>query len=183
MKNMVAKIKGLWSREIREIAASISKEGVDDKEIESKGYAGGIRAKDFPSGQIPPDFGPSTVILNDGYGIWELNIPEDVLKNSIDMTLKIETVRTHGMLHTPRFDRSEGARQYVKIFVNGELVDKISMVKPHPHGEDFGVDSRRSFPVFSYIDRNRSAQMVRIEVDDEVLWNIDRIVLEPVTLK
>jgi len=94
----------------------------------------------------------------------------------VDATLRIETVRTHGMLHSPR------QRTSASVFVNDQLVDKIYLVRPHPHGEDFGVDSRRPFPILRYIDRRRDLQTVRIEVDADVSWDIDRVSIEPVVL-
>lgn len=182
MKNIAASIASLMNREIREIAPPISKEGIDVKEIESHGYSGGVKATDFPPKKRPEVFTPSTVILNGGYGIWELNVPKDVLRTLVDMTLTIETIRTHGMLHTPPFDQTV-ERRYATILVNGESVDKISLVKPHPHGGDFGVDSRRPFQVFGYIDKTNLVQEIRINVDDKVLWDIDRITLVPTTLR
>jgi len=182
MKNIAANIASLLNREIREIAAPISKEGIDVKEIESQGYSDGVKATDFPPEKRPQIFTPSTVILNGGYGIWELNVPKYVLRTLVDMTLRIETIRTHGMLHTPPFNPSVEKR-YATILVNGGQVDKISLVKPHPHGRDFGVDSRRPFQVFRYIDKKNSVQEIRIEVDDKVRWDIDKITLEPITLR
>lgn len=166
----------LW-REIREIAASISEEGIAAIDIESKGYDGGVRATDFAASERPETFTPSTVILHGGYGIWELKVPQHVLRDLVDVTLRIETIRTHGMLHSPKRNTK------AEIFFNDVLVDRIYLVKPHPHGEDFGVDSRRAFPVFRYINKNRSVQQIKIKVDDEVYWDIDGIVLEPIVLR
>ncbi len=178
---MMQKIKfrfdRLLRREIREIVAPISKEGTEIKEIQSEGSGGHVSAKEFKSGERPEVFTPSTVIISNGYGVWELEVPKDVRKELVDMTLKIETVRTHGMLHSPYKGKS------ASIFVNNQIVDKIYLVKPHPHGEDFGVDSRRPFPIFCYIDKDKDIQTIRIKVDKDVSWDIDRVILEPITLR
>lgn len=176
-----SRIDHVLYREIRAIEAPISKEGVDYTEICSKGFSRGISAREFGDGRRPEIFTPSTAIVNSGYGVWELEIPRAVRKRLVDMTLKIETVRTHGMLHTPHQGKS------ASVILNNEVVDKIYLVKPHPHGEDFGVDSRRPFPVFRYIKREgREAVQrvgIRIEVDDGVSWDVDRVVLEPIVLR
>jgi hypothetical protein len=176
---MLDKIKLKWNnlvkREIRELAGPISKEGLDGT-ITGVGYQGHVRADEF-QGQRPVEFCPSTIIINGGNGEWNLDIPEYIRNNLIDMTLKIETIRTHGMLHSPQKNKS------ASIFVNGNLVDKINLVKQHPHGTDFGVDSRRPYPVFRYINRENCTQNIRIEVDKDALWDIDRISLEPVILR
>ena len=170
-------------REIRELAAPITKGGVDYREMCSVGSRGHVSAREFESreGQRPENFTPSTVILRGawigGWGVWDLQVPDDVRKSLIDMTLKIETVRTHGMLHSPHEGRT------ASVFVNDQLLDRIKLVRPHPHGEDYGVDSRRPFPVFRYIDLERDTQTVKIAVEEGVAWDIDRITLEPVTLR
>ena len=159
-------------RIIREIAPPISKEGIEIKERHNVDSA-----KDFPVGKRLQNFTPSTAIMKgDSYAVWELELPEDIRKNLSDMTLKIETVRTHGMLHTPPSFKGKSA----SIFVNDQLLDKINLVKPHSHGEDLGVDSRRPFPVFRYIDKAKSIQTIRIETDEGVCWDIDRVTLEPI---
>ena len=179
--------------EIREIAAAISKEGTHDEQDQcrSRGYSGGTRATDFrPPATRPEVFTPSTIIINGGkeggQAVWNLEVPAFVRKRLVDMTLKIETVRTHGMLHTPPYDlRPEGRsfRRRARIFANGELVDSISLVKPHPHGEDYGVDTRRPFPIYRFIDKDKSTQTIKVEVDERVLWDIDRVTLEPILLR
>jgi hypothetical protein len=95
----------------------------------------------------------------------------------VDMTLRIETIRTHGMLHSSSPNKS------ASIFVNGQLVDKIYLVEPHPHGKDYGVDSRRPFPIFCYINKDKSVQTIKVEVDKDVRWDIDRVTLEPIILR
>ena len=178
MKQITSRIDRILRSEIREIAAPISKEGVEATEICSDGWGGSVSAKEFESTNRPEIFTPSTVILNNGYGVWELEIPAHVRRRLVDMTLKIETIRTHGMLHSPE-ERKKAAR----IIVNDQLVDRISLVKPHPHGEDYGVDSRRPFPIFRFIDKDIRIQKIRIEVDEKVLWDIDRVTLEPIVLR
>lgn len=177
---MIQKIKSMCDslirREIREVVAPITTEGIKGV-IHSKGFGGHVRATEFTDGQRTEVFTPTTAILNSGYGVWNLKIPDDVRKYLIDMTLKIETIRTHGMLHSPIKGKS------ASIFINNQLVDRIELVKPHPHGEDFGADSRRPYPIFSYIDKNKSIQTVKIEVDDDVYWDIDRLTLEPIILR
>lgn len=164
-------------KSVREIVAPISKQGVDAEVIESKGWGGHDSATDFKGRRRPEPFTPSTVIINGGFAMWEFEIPEEIRKNLVDMTLKIETVRAHGMLHTPHQGRT------ASIFFNQQLIDKISLVKPHPHGSDYGVDSRRAIPVLPYCNTKGDAQILRIETDDEVFWDIDRVTLEPVVLR
>lgn len=175
-------ISKLLFREIREIVAPISKQGIEPSEIRSKGWEGHVSAEEFVDGSRPEPFTPSTVIINGGYAIWELELPEHIRNSLVDLTLKVETVRTHGMLHTPHAGKS------AIIFVNGQLVDRIYLVKPHPHGEDFGVDSRRPFPILRYVKKDGERQtarwiQIRIETEEEVFWDIDRITLEPIVLR
>lgn len=164
------------------MSAPVSKLGVQCTEVVSRGTEGGVRATDFPPDQIPSVYAPSTVVLNSGYAVWELEVPRGVLRTLIDMTLVVDTIRTHGMLHTHPFNR-DVERRYAWIIVNGKVVDEISLVKPHPHGEDYGVDSRRPFQVFQYIDRHKATQEIRIKVGESVLWDIDSVTLQPTTLR
>ncbi len=179
---MIQKAKSAWDlitkREIREIAAPISKEGVHLNRGEN--YA----TRDSPQGRRPEIFTPSTTVIYGGWAEWKLEVPEYIRKDLIDMTLRIETVRTHGMLHSPiKHSPNNGISSSASIFVNGKLVDKLHLVKPHPHGEDYGVDSRRPFPIFRYIDRNENIQTVKIEMDKNVFWDIDRVTFEPIILR
>ena len=166
----------LTKRKIREMLAPVMVEGIQGK-VHSKGSAGHSLATDFDEESRPEVFGPSTAIISNGYGLWELRIPQDVRKSLIDITLKIETIRTHGILHSPR----KGAS--ASVFFNDQLVDRIYLVKPHPHGEDYGVDSRRPFPVFRYINRDFDIQTVKVTVDEDAKWDIDRLTLEPIVLR
>jgi hypothetical protein len=168
-------------REVREDLPPVSQGGTEAKAIRSTGHNGHVSAREFPEGLPRPDeFTLSTVILNDGDAVWELPTPSCIRGRScrlVDATLRIETVRTHGMLHSPVPGASAG------VFVNDYLVDEISLVKPHPHGEDFGVDSRRPFPIFRYFDIERDVQTIRIEVDAEASWDIDSVSIEPVVIR
>lgn len=168
-------------REVREDLPPVSREGTEVKVIQSTGYRGHVSSCEFVEGLPRPDeFALSTVILNDGDAVWELPTPGCIKDKScklVDATLRIETVRTHGMLHSP----TPGA--CASIYVNDRLVDKICLVKPHPHGEDFGVDSRRPFPILRYFDIERDAQAIRIEVDAEASWDVDSVSIEPVVVR
>lgn len=177
MQKIKYRVDRLLRKEIREVVAPISKEGIEATIICSEGFGGHFSAKEFPMGKRPEVFTPSTVIVSGGYGVWELEIPEDIRRSLVDITLKIETIRTHGMVHTSLPNRS------ASIFVNDQLVDKMRLVKPHPHGEDYGVDSRRPFPIFRYINKDKSVQTIRVEVDKDVSWDIDRVTLEPIILR
>jgi hypothetical protein len=177
IQKIMLMIDRLLRREIREVAAPISKEGIEITAVRSEGCDGHISAKEFGEGKRSEIFTPSTVIISSGYGVWNIEIPEDIRRSLVDMTLRIETIRTHGMLHTPLLNKS------ASIFVNDQLVDKIYLVKPHPHGADYGVDSRRPFPIFRYIDKDKSVQTIRVEVDKDVSWDIDRVTLEPIILR
>jgi|GEM_PF-2288649 len=178
---MLENIKSLFRNAIykqtREVLVPISKEGIEVKYLCSEGFENHVSAKEFHNNERPEVFTPSTVIINNGYGIWELEIPEDVRKILVDATIRIETIRTHGMLHTPLPNKS------ASIHVNDQLVDKIYLVRAHPHGEDYGVDSRRPFPIFRYIDMSKDTQKVKISVDNGVSWDIDRITLEIIVLR
>ncbi len=178
---MLQKIKSwlepILYRKIREIVAPFSEEGINVKEVHSAGWDGHVLATEFQAGKRPAYFTPITVIISEGYGVWELELPKDVRKKLVDMTLKIETVRTHGLLHAR--DKGNSA----SVFVNDHLVDKMYLVKPHPHGEYYGVDSRRPFPIYSFIDRDKNSQTIRVETDKEVWWDIDRVTLEPIVIR
>jgi hypothetical protein len=177
MQKIKSRIDRLLRREIREVVAPISKEGTEITAVRSEGFGGHVSAKEFQEGKRSEVFTPSTVIISGGYGVWNLEIPEGVRRSLVDMTLRIETIRTHGILHTPFPNKS------ASIFVNDQLIDKIYLVKPHPHGEDYGIDSRRPFPIFRYIAKDKSVQTIRVEVDKDVSWDIDRVTLEPITLR
>jgi hypothetical protein len=156
-----------FCRQYREITV-FSREGTDIKE--GRNYE---TAKSFPDGARPEHFTPSTVILkSDGYGVWEITVSNEIRDHLVDATLRIETVRTHGMLHSPQQGRS------ASVYVNDAVVDKIVLVKPHVHGNEYGVDSRRPYPIFGYVDTTRDVQAVRIEVTDDVFWDIDRVSIE-----
>jgi len=177
MHNIKSKIDRFLRREIREIAEPINKGGIEARPVHSDGFGGHVSAEDFKEGKRPEVFTPSTVIISGGYGEWDIEIPGDIRRSLIDVTLRIETIRTHGMLHSPL------PNKYASILVNNQLVDKIHLVKLHPHGKDYGVDSRRPFPILRYIDRDRNTQTVRVEVDKDAFWDIDRVTLEPVVLR
>jgi hypothetical protein len=186
---MIQNIKSTWSslrkmvhamrsacdslarREVRELVAPISAEGIGL--CAGENYA----TRPSPKGWREKIFTPSTVVLDGGWAEWRLQVPKYVRKQLIDMTLRIETIRTHGMLHSPR----PGTRAW--IYVNGDLVDEIKLVKPHPHGEDYGVDTRRPLPVLRYIDRGRDEQTIKVGVEAGTLWDIDRVALEPIILR
>ena len=161
----------LARREVRELVTPISAEGI--------GFSAGenYATRASPKGRHEKIFTPSTVVLDGGWAEWTLHVPKYVRKHLIDMTLRIETIRTHGMLHS----RQPGTRAW--IYVNGDLVDEIKLVKPHPHGEDYGVDTRRPLPVLRYIDRARNGQTIKVQVEAGTLWDIDRVTLEPIILR
>jgi hypothetical protein len=174
---VIAKNLGIL-RDCREVMAPICQEGVDFVDMRSEGYNGHTSAKEFVNDiERPEEFTPSTVILSNGHGIWELRIPRNIRRRIISANLRIDTVRTHGMLHSPVI------RTTASIIVNEQLVDKIYLVKPHPHGEDFGVDSRRPFQIIRYIDKKKDIQRIRIEVGQNASWDIDSICIEPIILR
>ncbi|MCP4713091.1 MAG: hypothetical protein GY869_31055 [Planctomycetes bacterium] len=166
----------ITKNEIRQIEAPICVEGIKCKDISSKGHNGHCKAIEFQPSNRPEEFTPSTVIINGGHAIWELPVPKRIRDKLIDMTLKIETVRTHGMLHSPNY------RTSASIYINDELIDRIVLVKPHPHGEDYGVNSRRPIPVYRFINRKKNKQLIKIVVDENAKWDIDRITFEPIVL-
>lgn len=168
VKEVKLKLDFLY-REIKEIVAPISKQGIELSHGE-----GHTLATEFQEEERPEIYTPSTAIIDGGWAEWELEIPEYVRNRLVDMTLRIETVRTHGMLHSPHKGKS------ATISMNGRLLDRIYLVKPHPHGEDYGVDSRRPTPIFHYIDKDNSKQTIRIGVDKDVVWDVDRVTLEPI---
>ncbi len=167
-------------RELREELAPISVDGKDCVDIDSRGINGHVSACEFADGlPRPSEFGRSTVVVHDGWAVWELPSPRIVTRRwgrLLDASLKIGTVRTHGMLHSPK----QGAS--ASVFVNDHRVDEVRLVKPHPHGEDFGIDSRRPIPVADYLDPRRSVQVVRVVVDGDAFWDIDRVSLETVVI-
>src|SRR5438105_3283959 len=85
-----------FCRQYREITV-FTREGTDIKE--GRNYE---TARSFSEGARPEHFTPSTVILKGGgYGVWEIAVPNEIRGHLVDATLRIETVRTHGMLHSP----------------------------------------------------------------------------------
>lgn len=170
-------IETILYRKIREIAAPISKEGIDAKEAHSDGCGGHVSATEFQLGKRPEIFTPTTIIISGGDGAWGLELTKDIRKDLIDMTLTIDTVRTHGLLHTQKEEKS------ASVFVNDYLVDKMLLVKELSQGKYFGVDSRRPFPVYRFIDRDKNLQTIRVETDKDVFWDIDRVTLQPIILR
>jgi hypothetical protein len=165
-------------REFREVLPPASEEGAKAARRTGVGLDDHLTADDFAKGlPIPEQFGPSTLILSAGDAVWEFKISRSILCRLKDATLRIETVRTHGMLHS----RMKGTT--ASIFVNDRLVDKIHLVKAHPHGEDFGIDSRRPFPIWRDLDAQRDAQTVRIQVDPEASWDIDRVSIDMIVTR
>jgi hypothetical protein len=81
------------------------------------------------------------------------------------------------MLHSANRGRT------ASVYVNDQLVDKICLMRPHPHGEDFGVDSRRPFPIRRYFHADKDAQTVNISVDTEASWDIDSVSIETVVIR
>lgn len=177
MYNVKSKTDRFLRRETREIVGPIHKEGVEVRSVHSDGFGGHVSAREFKEGERPHVFTPSTIIISGGFGEWDLEIPEHIRRSLIDATLRIETIRTHGMLHSPL------PKKRASIRFNNQLVDEIHLVRRHPHGKDYGVDSRRPFPISRYIDRDRSTQTVRVEVHKGALWDIDRVALELVVLR
>lgn len=163
----------MTKRDIREVAPPITKKG---KELsDGRNYA----TQEQPKRHDPKIFSGSTVVLDGGWVEWDLEVPQHGRDSLVDMTLRIETVRAHGMLHSPH------ERKRAWVYVNGQLVDEIMLVRPHPHGEDFGVDTRRPLPILSYVDRRKVGQTVKVkvEVEADVAWDIDRVTLEPIILR
>ncbi len=85
-------IETLLYRKIREIAAPISKEGIDVTEVRSAGCDNHVLATEFEKGKRPEIFTPTTAIICDGYGVWALELPEDARKGLVDMTLTISCI-------------------------------------------------------------------------------------------
>jgi hypothetical protein len=167
-------IESILYRKIREVVAPISKEGIDKKDVRSEGCNGHVLATEFEDAKRPENFTPTTIIISGGYCVWELELPKDVRKELVDMTLTIETVRTHGLLHTKEKGKS------ASILVNDHPVDKMLLVKEHPYGEHYGVDSRRPLPVYRFIDREKNLQTIRVETEEGVSWDIDWVTLKPI---
>ena len=84
MEKIKSKVEYLLYRDIREIVAPISKEGIDIREVHSEGFGGHVSAKEFQDNTRPEVFTPSTVIISGGYGLWELEVPKDVRKRLVD---------------------------------------------------------------------------------------------------
>ena len=85
-----------------ELANAFSLDGMNASLAESRGFSGGVLANKFDEQHRPVVFGPTTIIINSGFAEWEIPVERSVLKRLADMTLRIDTVRTHGMLHSPR---------------------------------------------------------------------------------
>ena len=165
-------------RDIREVVAVISKEGVEAERVTGVGFNGHVSVEEFEEGdEIPDVFTPSTVIISGGCGEWKLEVPKYVRNKLVAMTLKIDTIRAHGVLHSPKKGTS------ATILVNDRLLDRIFLAQRLPHGDDYGVDSRRPIPIFRYIDTKNSTQTIKIGVDQHVSWDVDWVTLEPVILR
>ena len=179
MKLRLGSLFGFLYREIREVVAPVSKEGIKLNRCYSLGYTS---AEDFEEADRPEEYTPSTVIIHgvicgveyDGWAEWELDVPKHIRKRLIDMILKVDTIRTHGVLHSP--DKGKSA----EIWVNGRLLDRIYLASKLPHGDDYGVDSRRPVPIFRYIDEENDTQTIKLWVEKGVFWDVDRVSLEPV---
>lgn len=167
-------MKDLFIKESRVIEGAICVDGNSGK-LTGSGINGKITINDFNENEAPTEeFTKTVAIITNGYGEWKLNIPSHIRENLIDIRLKIDTIRFHGMLH------SAEKNGQAKIYINGELVDIIRLVKERAEGVDFGVDSRRELPIFRYIDRKKGEQVIRIETESNVSWDIDQVMLLPV---
>jgi hypothetical protein len=88
----------------------------------------------FQTVKDPSNSRPSTVILKSGdYGVWEITVPKEVRDHLVDASLRIETVRTHGMLHSPEL-RGLKANHPRKYTSNGISVVTRSLKNTHAAG-------------------------------------------------
>lgn len=128
-----------------------------------------------------PDYPLSTIIIGDkdsmeSFCEWVLKLPKGYKKGLISATLRFETIRVHGLLHSPAKNR------FATIKVNEQILDRIELVKQHPHGEDYGIDSQRPYPVLNYLEKSNGKRelRIRIELESGVKWDLDRITMEGV---
>lgn len=176
MQKLKSWIEHLLLRDVRELGAPVSKGGFGCSQ--GKNYS----TQESPGKWIPGTFTSSTIVIDGGWAEWELEIPEYIRKKYIirkrltDATLKIETIHTHGTLHSPFPDKQAW------IYVNDVLVDSMKL-EHHPHGGDYRANSQRPFSVLHFIDEDKSSQTIRVEVDKDVAWDIDRVTLELLILR
>jgi hypothetical protein len=167
-------MQNIFLKESRQIEAPLTITG-NKGEITGVGYKEGKTIFDFKDSKNPPEEFTNTVaIITNGHGIWNIEIPKKILKNLIELRLKIDTIRNHATLHSIHKDRG------AKIIINDKLVDNIILKKINPFGDDYGIDSRRELPILSYIDKNKNTQTIKITTDEEVSWDVDQIILYPI---
>ncbi len=135
-------------------------------------------------------YGPSTIILGvnpnshnidewkGGWAEWTFKTNQKVLGSLSGAYLKITTIRAQGELHSTKEGDERGYRKRGCVFVNGEPIDIIYLVKSTERGEAYGVSRVGPYPITDWIDRKRSEQIVKLQVDPTVAWNIDEVGLE-----
>jgi len=141
----------------------------------------------------------------EGEAIWEFNISHLPKKEEIvGADLRIITFRTHGGLHIPfrsPFLVSNGKgnlilRKQNGDFYRGELslavgnedfqcVDKINIVKPMSHGDDYGFNRLDPYPIVNWLLKARESGKlkVKLRVDAGVFWDVDGIRIESIVVR
>lgn len=136
----------------------------------------------------------STVILGCGQknekpgkcaATWQFDISKLVRQKLISADLRIVTFRTTGGIHTGSNYKPNSHDFYQgRLFLNNSLVDNIDLVKQMPYGHDFGFNRLDPYPILNIIEQmkndGRNCLQVKIEVDENVSWDIDEIRIESI---
>jgi hypothetical protein len=101
--------------------------------------------------------------------------------------LHIRTVRTHGGLHVkPDIGQqaiNAGTPKAGRVYVNGTLIDRINLMKPMPHGLNYGFNRLEPWDITDFVRlyeaKKNKAITIKVETDPEVKWDISSVSLEP----
>ncbi len=135
-------------------------------------------------------YNPSTIILgvnpespgddkwNGGWAEWTFKTDPKVLKSLTSAYLRITTIRAQGELHSTKEGDKRGYRKRGGVFINEIRIDILYLVKSTERGEAYGISKVGPYPIIDYIDKEKSEQIVKLQVDPTVAWNIDEVCLE-----
>jgi len=183
-KAITEPIKRFFYERRIEIEKIESQRGVDGK---FKGYY--VTKKTCKNPGIEKWLLDSTVILGwnengrkgSASGEWTFKIDKKILKNLKSIELKIKSIRAHAGLHIPAMYAQQGFDGEGSVYINNEPIDAhIVLERKMPHGKDLGMHEVGPYPIMNWIDKNREKYIIRLEVNDYTLWDIDEISLEPI---
>lgn len=116
---------------------------------------------------------------------WVFDLSE-LPDNLAEVYLKIVTFRTHGGLHSKPEIAEEAIRRNQpkqgQLFINGQMVDGVNLMKPMSHGLDYGFNRLDPYPITLRVkecQREGKPLKIKLEVDPLVRWDVDWVKIRP----